>query len=292
MASNKKANIITLTTDMGVKDYYVAALKGKIIGILSDIHIVDISHHIASFKISQAAYTVKACIKDFPDNTVHIIGVDAEPLINFSNPEDSIFPTIIKYKKQYFLGADNGFFSLLTNDQDIEGIWRLEEYLSRPEMMKFPAKNILVPAACRILTGESLDEIGTPVDGIRKALPLSPIMSNNMLKGTVIHIDHYGNVISNITKEHFNHFGPDVPFTIFFRDKQYYIDRISTGYNEVTHGEKLAFFNDNGFLEIAINKGTPENGGGANTLLGLKLNDIIRIEFTPRGSKTTIDSLF
>src|SRR5690554_2115914 len=196
-------SIITLTTDMGLSDYYVASLKGRLLSLSPKTQIIDISHFVSPFKITQAAHLLKSCINDFPDHTVHIIGVDAEPLINFNQPEESIYPTIIKYKNQYFLGADNGFFSLLLGNNKAEGMWRLEGVLSRPELMNFPTKNILVPAACKIIDGVPFESFCSPVESIRKAFPLSPVIDGNTLKGAVSYIDHYGNVITNITKQDF-----------------------------------------------------------------------------------------
>ncbi len=284
--------IITLTTDMGLEDYYVAALKGRIMNTVPDVKIVDISHVVQPFKINQAAYLLKNCIREFPEKTVHIVGVDAEPLINFTHPEESIYPTIVKYKGQYFLGADNGFFSLLIGNAKPEGIWRLEDALSKPDLMNFATKNMLVPAACKIILGEPMENFCSPVDTLRKAIPLSPVIDGNTLRGAVSYVDHYGNAITNISREDFTRAGKNVPFIIYLRKKEYYIDVISNGYNEVPKGEKVAIFNDGGYLEIAINKGTPDNGGGASSLLGLRVGDIIRIEFTPRGSRETLESLF
>lgn len=285
-------NIITLTTDMGLEDYYVAALKATILHSLTEIQIVDISHSIRPFGIEQAAYVLKNCMDNFPEETVHVIGVDAEPLINFRNEDDSVLPTIIRYKKQYFIGADNGVFGLLTDGETPEEIWRLDDVLSNPKAMYFPTKNIYVPAACKILQEIKLGDFCSPAQKIRKAMSRSPIIDGHVLRGAVHHIDHYGNIITNISRSDFEKVGKNVPFIIYFRRKEYFIDKISGGYNEVPFGEKVAIFNDGGLLEIAINKGTPENGGGANTLLGLRLGDIISIEFTPRGSRDTIDSLF
>jgi S-adenosylmethionine hydrolase len=158
--------------------------------------------------------------------------------------------------------------------------------------MKFPTKNIFVPIACDMANGKHPSELGTPKETIRRAVQITPVIEPNVLKGSVIHIDHYGNLITNIRKDDFHRVGKNVPFTIFFRQKEYFIDTISLGYNEVPNGEKVAIFNDVGLLEIAINKGTPENGGGANALFGLRLGDVIRIEFTPRGSRNTLESLF
>src|SRR5690554_835575 len=227
-------SIITLTTDMGLGDYYVASLKGRILKTLPDVQIVDVSHVVSPFKITQAAYLLKNCMNDFPENTVHVVGVDAEPLINFNQPEESIYPTIIKFKGQYFVGADNGFFSLLLGSKKAEGMWRLEDVLSRPELMNFPTKNILIPAACKIIAGEVFESFCSPVESIRKAITLSPVIDGNTLKGMVSYIDHYGNIITNITKEDFYRIGKNVPFVIYFRQKEYYIDVISLRSEEHT----------------------------------------------------------
>ena len=277
---------------MGVKDHYVATLKGAIYSLYPEAQVVDVSHNVKPFNISQASYFLKNIIKDFPDNTVHVIGVDAEPLVNFSQMEESSLPMILYFKKQYFVGTDNGIFSLLLENNKPDAIWSLDDVLSQPELMNFPTKKILIPAACKLAQGIEPDEFATKADKVKRAIPLSPVIDGNILKGAVIHIDHYGNIITNINKENFYKAGRKVPFIIYFRQKEYYIDEISLGYNEVPDGEKVAIFNDSDLLEIAINKGTPENGGGANALFGLRLGDIIRIEFTPRGSRETIESLF
>ncbi|PHR49272.1 MAG: hypothetical protein COA32_04265 [Fluviicola sp.] len=285
-------SIITLTTDMGVKDHYVATLKGAIYNHYPEAKVVDVSHNVKPFNISQASYFLKNIIKDFPDNTVHVIGVDAEPLVNFNQMDESSLPMILYYKKQYFVGTDNGIFSLLLENNKPDALWSLDDVLSQPELMNFPTKKILIPAACKLAQGKKPDDFATKADKVKRVIPLSPVIDGNVLKGAVIHIDHYGNIITNINKENFYKAGRKVPFIIYFRQKEYYIDEISLGYNEVPDGEKVAIFNDSELLEIAINKGTPENGGGANALFGLRLGDIIRIEFTPRGSRETIESLF
>ena len=285
-------HIITLTTDMGLKDHYVAAIKGKIYSLKKDAVIVDISHEVKPFNILQAAFLIKNCLKDFPENTIHVLGVDPEPLVNFSQPEESILPVIMYYKKQYFVGTDNGIFSLILDNNKWDGLWAMEDVLSQPELMKFPTKNILIPAACKLANGTKPKEIGSEKTTIRKAIPLTAVIEPNVLKGVVTHIDHYGNIVTNVKKEDFHRVGKNIPFTIYFRQKEYYIDTISLGYNEVPPGEKVAIFNDADLLEIAINKGTPENGGGANALFGMRVGDVVRIEFTPRGSRKTLESLF
>lgn len=285
-------SIITLTTDMGLRDHYVSSLKGAIYTRFPEAKIVDISHQVSPFNISQAAYFLKNILRDFPKGTVHVIGVDAEPNVNFSQPSESELPMVMKFNDQYFIGVNNGVFSLLLDNKKHQELWQMDDVLSQPELMNFPTKNILIPAACRIAKGEDCQTFCSEATSIKRAIPLSPVLEGHTLKGAVTHIDHYGNIITNIDKDDFYRLGRNIPFIIYFRQKEYFIDRISIGYNDVPAGEKVAIFNDAGNLEIAINKGTPENGGGASALFGLRLKDIIRIEFTPRGSRETLESLF
>jgi len=284
-------SIITLTTDMGLNDHYVASLKGTILSGVSNANIVDISHAIRPFDISEAAFQLASCYKDFPDGTVHVVGVDSEPIVNFGGSDGS-FPSIMHFNNQYFISNDNGFFGAFLKEEYPTTLWRIEDILSNPKLFKFPTKNILLQAAIRILKGEKIDDFATPVTSYKNALSLVAVSETNLIKGHVVHIDNYGNAITNVHQSLFERFGKDTPFTLYFKRKEYYIDVISNAYNEVAQGEKVAIFNENNYLEIAINRGANTGSGGAEQLFGLHKNDIIRIEFTPQGSRETIDSLF
>ncbi len=283
--------IITLTTDMGLHDHYVASLKGTILTLTPEARIVDISHTVKPFNISEAAYYISSCFRDFPKGTVHVIGVDSEPIVNFGGTDGS-FPSILLFEGHYFIANDNGFFGAFIQENTPEGFWQIDDVLSNPRLFLFPTKSMLIPAACRILKGEDVSTFASPAPKFKKAFSITAVVEVNLIKGNVIHIDSYGNLIINVSRELFDRFGKDTPFTIYFRKRDYYIDRISTTYNEVSEGEKVAIFNENNLLEIAINRGANGSGGGAEKLFGVHLGDVIRIEFTPQGSKTTIDSLF
>ena len=144
------------------------------------------------------------------------------------------------------------------------------------------------------MNGKNIEDLGEgkTIKELNRALMTQALIGENVIKGSVIHIDNYGNVIVNVKESLFQKIGKGNPFTIYFKQKNYFIDRISDNYNEVPVGEKLALFNENSWLEIALNKGTQVTGGSASSLLGLKINDIIRIEFLPKGSKDRIDDLF
>ena len=283
--------IITLTTDMGVRDHYVAALKGTILSTLPDARIVDISHAVRPFDVVQAAFFVASCFEDFPVGTVHIIGVDSEPLVNFTGAEGS-FPSILVFKGHYFISNDNGFFGSFLNENVADEFYRLDDVLSNMSLFRFPTKNMLIPAACKILKGDPIADFASPITSYKKAFSQNAVIEHNLIKGNVVHIDSYGNLITNVHQSLFERFGNETPYIIYYRHKDYFIDEISLTYNSVPSGEKVAIFNSNGFLEIAINRGANESNGGAEKLFGMRIGDVLRIEFTPRGSRETLDSLF
>lgn len=280
--------IITLTTDMGLNDYYVAVLKGSILKLEPSATIVDITHSVKPFDIASASYYLRSAFHEFPEGSVHIIGVESEPVVNSS---EGSYPAVMLYKGHFFVGNDNGIFALILKEDRPQGFWLIDNVLSNPNGFRFPTKNIFVPAAVSIAQGTSIDSFASATHTWKVAHTFNAVVEENLLKGQIIHIDHYGNAITNISKELFGRF-EDAPFTILFRKRDYYIDQISNSYNEVAPGERLALFNDNGLLEIAINKGATGGAGGADALFGLRLNDVVRIEFTPRGSAKTLDSLF
>ena len=255
--------IITLTTDLGDKDIYQAALKGSILKLLPSVNIVDITNSVAAYNIQQAAFILKNSFYYFPDATVHLIGID------------TVFNTgtrylAIKYKNHYFVGADNGIFSLMF-DKDPEEIVEIN-IMQDLKFLHFPLADIFVKAACHLAQGGKLTQIGIPVSGIEKKMNLQPAIEKNRIKGVVIYIDSFQNVITNITKEFFNTEQNGRLFKLSFKRNET-IDHLSWHYNEVPEGEKLCLFGISDHLEIAINK------GNASGLLGLGLGDSIVIDF-------------
>ena len=255
--------IITLTTDLGYKDFYQAALKGSILSQLPNATIIDISHHISAFNIQQAAFVLKNSFHYFPKQTVHLIGID-------SVYNENTRYLALKYQDHYFVGSDNGIFSLLfdnTPDEIVElNIMQDLKYLH------FPLSDIFCKAACHLADGGNIMDIGIPVKNLEQRMTLQPVIENDLIRGSVIYIDSFQNVITNITKDLFTKFQRNRKFTLYFR-KNESISQLSWHYNEVPEGEKLCLFGISNHLEIAINK------GNASGLLGLHINDIIRIEF-------------
>ena len=258
--------IITLTTDLGTKDSYLASVKGSIYSQLETAKIVDISNDISPFNIQQAAFVLRNCFKDFPLGTIHIISVDDELSINNEH-------LAVKANGHFFIGAENGLFSLLLNEVKPDKIVQLN-ISQQTNCMTFATKNIFVPAACHLARGGTMEIIGTEIqDFSNKRTELKAVIEKDMIRGAITYVDNYGNATTNISKEVFNSVQKGRNFSILFGREDEQISTISTKYKEVPPSEKLALFGENDLLQIAINQGK------ANKLLGLNLHEIIRIEF-------------
>ena len=256
-------SIITLTTDLGDKDIYQAALKGSILRILPTVNMVDITHSVAAFNIQQAAFILKNSFYYFPEETVHLLGIDTV------YSDDTKF-LAIRYRNHYFVGTDNGIFSLIF-DEDPEEIVEID-ILQDLKFLHFPLADILAKAACYLADGKPLKEIGIPVQDIERKMTLQPAVERNQIRGMVIYIDSFQNVITNITKDFFNREQEGRRFVLYFKRNET-ITHLSWHYNEVPEGEKLCLFGISDHLEIAINK------GNASGLLGLNLGDSVIIDF-------------
>lgn len=255
--------IITLTTDLGDKDIYQAALKGSILKLLPQVNIVDITHSVAAFNIPQAAFILKNSFHYFPENTVHLIGIDTV----YNNDTKYL---AVAYKRHFFIGADNGIFSLMFDEAPLKIVEI--NILQDLKFLHFPLVDIFVKAACHLARGGELDAIGLTAQRIEQKMNLQPVIENNLIKGSVIYIDSFQNVITNITKQLFNKVQNGRRFTLYFKRNES-INHLSWHYSEVPEGEKLCLFGISDHLEIAINK------GNASGLLGLNYGDIVRIEF-------------
>jgi len=257
-------SVITLTTDLGLKDFYVASIKGSLFSELPDALIIDITHDIPAFNISVAAFCLKSCYEDFPQGSIHIIGVSPEA-------NENVKHVVLKHNGHYFIGADNGIFSLLFEEK-IEEVFEIN-IIPDEDRRTFPTKDVFVKVACHIGRGGTLEIIGTRLDELTEKTNFAPVIEDDTIRGMAIYIDSYGNITTNISKQLFKLIGKNREFSIVFRRADYNISRIDFNYSDVPEGEKAALFSNTGHLEIAINK------GNASKLFGIKLSDTIRIEF-------------
>ncbi len=260
--------IVTLTTDWNTNDYYVGAIKGKILSQCSGVQVVDISHQVQAFNITQAAFVLRNCFFNFPAGSIHIIGVNTEG-------DEKIPFLLAEYKKHYFIGADNGVFGLMFNDAPD----RIIQLKYPGEMKSFTSFSVFADTASRIANGEKAESLGKTVSEFQKWIPIRAAIDKSVITGTVIYIDSFRNAITNITRDLFDRVGSNRPFEIYVQSNHYKITRINTYYSETAAGEILALFNSVGLLEIAINQ------GNAADLLNLSTNSTIRVKFLESGKK-------
>ena len=274
-------SIITLTTDFGTKDHFVGAVKGAIYSSIPDAKIVDISHRISPFNITETAYILNNAYKNFPQGTIHIVGVDSE--LNDDNKHIAML-----LNGHYFVCPDNGLISMIASEINPSKIVEINIH-DRVET-SFSVLDVFVQVAAHISRGGTLEVIGKPVETYKKLFELQPKISNEQDKiiGNVIYIDNYGNVISNITEKLFKEIGKGRDFTL--RASRYSFQKINHKYSDIvdfslapidrqSDGNKLAIFNSAGFIEIAIYKSNLTTVGGASSLLGLDYRDSITLEF-------------
>lgn len=254
--------VITLTTDWGHRDHYIAAAKGRLISLIPDATLIDITHDIELFNIGHAAYVLKNAFPSFPAGTVHLIGVNS--IAGIHSPH-----TLVKYHDQWFIGADNGIFSLICGNDDKE-IWELD-VPSETDYFTFPTRDTFPGVAARLLSGTPPDQLGTPKKELSQLIQFEPIVSDRDIKGKIIHIDHYHNAITNITETMFRSVVKGSSFEISVKGSAEIITRISESYDDVGEGDKVALFSSTGYLQIAMNKGK------GSTLFGYKPDDGVMV---------------
>lgn len=257
-------HIITLTSDWSEYDYYVASLKGKLLSSCPEVTIVDINHRIKTFNTAQAAFTVRNSYPNFPENTIHVIAVNSEA-------EKGGQLVAARMSNQYFLCADNGMLGLL-GDPGPDLVVRLKDPKASPST-SFISAQVFAEVACSLVKGTPLESLGTPAANYNKQTPLRPVIEDLTITGSVIHIDSYQNIITNISRDLFERVGGKRAFRILVQSKHYVINRINSRYNETPPGELLAIFNSVNLLEIAI------RNGNAAGLLKLNTNSTVRVEF-------------
>lgn len=273
--------IITLTTDFGTKDHFVGAVKGSIYTELEEVRIVDISHDITPFSITETAYVLKNTYKNFPPGTIHIVGVDSE--VSIENK-----PIAIEMEEQFFICCDNGILSMITNEINPDKI--VEITIQEPDDVELPVLGMFIKVACHIARGGTLDVIGKRITEIKNILEIQPQVNaeKNQIVGSIIYIDNFGNVISNISKNTFQNVGKGREFEIIARN--YKFVKIHQKYNDIVDftipiskrqddGKKLALFNCSNYLEISIYRSNLKTVGGASNLLGLDYRDNITVRF-------------
>ncbi|WP_242927363.1 SAM hydrolase/SAM-dependent halogenase family protein [Pontibacter vulgaris] len=254
--------VITLTSDFGHTDHYVAAVKARILSQEPQAAIVDISHAVEPYNIPQAEYVLGSVFQDFPEGTVHLVAVD-------THGSKTGKYHAAKYKGHYFLLADNGLLSLLTDGKpDL-----VVELHTDNGFTSFPAKELLAPAAVFLAKGGDIEVLGEQTTDFKQLLNRQLRLNDHSVTGHVIHVDHYGNLITNITRDCVDTIAHGRNFTIHFARET--VGRIHANYSQVDDGDCCCIYNNLGQLSIGINK------GNASELLGLGFDSQIDIRFYP-----------
>ncbi|GIV32901.1 MAG: hypothetical protein KatS3mg031_0436 [Chitinophagales bacterium] len=259
--------IVTLTTDFGNKDYSVGTLKGLLLSYNPGIQIVDITHNVNAFNIVEGAFVLKNAYPYFPQDTVHLITINDEDL-------RTVRLVAARYHNHYFVGLDNGLFTILFDNKEPDVVIELSDDSFTDNDALHGWKKLLALVAARLSNGEDIRKLGRPLSELKKKSDLHPALYGSALRGTVIYVDNFQNVIINITKDIFRRVGQNREFTLRYRNKTgESLHSISESYHDVPPGECLCRFNASGYLEIAI------NSGKASSLLGLKVGDYVQIDF-------------
>lgn len=273
--------IITLTTDFGEKDHYVGAVKGTIYSEIENVKIVDISHYVSPFHITEASYIIKNAYKCFPEGSIHIIGIDSE-----LTPENKHLAVFLD--GHYFICANNGILSLIASEINPDKI--VEINIHNTVETNFPVLDVFVRVACHLARGGTLEVVGKSIENLKYLKELEPSLNvdKNQIIGHVLYIDNYGNVVTNISRKLFDSAGKGRSYTITARTARFteifetYSDAINFKIEKEKReedGKKLAIFNSADYIELAIYKSNPSTVGSASTLFGLELRDTITIKF-------------
>lgn len=257
--------VVTLTSDFGNQDYYLALIKGAILSQNAQLNLVDITHDINNYDIVQAAFILKNCWHAFPEGTIHLLSVN-----DFNSGKNQLI--VIQHHNHFFVGPDNGVFSLIF-DEVPAAIF----YLDAASKGFLSLKDRYASAIGHISNGKPIAEIGSIAQKMEKRITFQPVINTSQIRGSIIHIDNYENAIVNVSQELFEKVGNQRDFELFFK-RHNPITKLSKHYSDVAIGERLCLFNSAKYLEIAINMGK------ASSLLGLKLEDTIQIDFHKKDS--------
>ena len=274
-------SIITLITDFGYKDHFVGQVKGEIYTKYPEANVVDVSHEVAPFNIMEAAYILENCYKNFPEKTVHIIDVDSE-----KNQEKNHI--VILLDNHYFISADNGILSILTQNINPQKIYQIiiHEDLNTIDS----STKIFTEVACHLAKGGKPEIVAKEIDSIKSVKNLKPFVNEDQKQiiSSVIYIDNFGNVVTNLKKNYFEEIRKGRSFEISARNYKFL--KIYDKYSDIAdyetslsdrhdEGKGLVLFNSSELLQISIYRSNPINVGTAATLMGLKIYDSVTITF-------------
>ena len=232
--------------------------------------IIDNAGSIPPFNISLAAFIIRNTFANYPEGSVHIICIHSEAATGVDY-------LLVRARNHFFIGTDNGIFNLILNSEPDEVI-RISHNDVNDDL------EIFAGTAAGLLSGKNPSELGTSVKGVSERVPLRATIEKDVIIGSIIFIDSYGNAISNITREVFYRVFENKLFRIQIQSTKNYADSISGKYSDVPVGDILAIFNKLDLLEIAI------NGADISGLLSLEIGSVVRIDLLHKAASP--DKLF
>ena len=259
-----RKSIITLLTDFGIKDHYVASLKGVILGINPHCTLVDISHQVSPQDIREGAFILANTYSFFPRGTIHLSVVDPEV-------GSSRKPILIVTKDYFFVGPDNGLFTLAASREQVSQVVALtnKKFFLPSVSATFHGRDLFAPVAGHLSLGVKPGAFGSELDSWMELNFGKAKIKEKGLVGEILHIDGFGNLISNIRKQEFSDFTGDQPFVIKVGTKT--IHGLKRRYSDGSRNELIALFGSGGFLEISVREGS------AQKILKAKRGDPIQI---------------
>jgi S-adenosylmethionine hydrolase len=259
-----KNSIITLLTDFGTKEHYVASMKGVILNINPRCLLIDITHQISPHDVREGAFILANAYSFFPKGTIHLCVVD--PGVGGARK-----PLLLVTQNYCFLGPDNGLFTMITQKESVKQIIALDKkkyHLSRVSTT-FHGRDIFAPVAAHLSLGIKPNAFGHKTDSLEWLRIEEPLIKEGKLLGEILHVDTFGNLVSNIEERRLLRFIRGRPFVI--RAGRRTIRGLKKGYWEGEKGEPIALFGSGGFLEISVKEGS------AQKVLKMKRGDPIEI---------------
>jgi S-adenosylmethionine hydrolase len=241
-------SLVTLTTDFGASDYYVAAMKAVMLSVSDRIRFVDITHDVKPQDLLGGAWILKHSAYLFPEGTVHLAVVD--PGVGTDRR-----PVAFKHRGQVFVGPDNGMFALVSDNEPVDCVELRNQdywYTSNPSST-FHGRDIFAPVAAHLATGVDLKELGPAVEGLHVSHWALPASDKHGIQGWVVHIDRFGNLMTNIPSELVREFAHNDNLRIYVGT--HILRGLVSTYGSVPEGEIAALIGSSDTLEIAVNKG-------------------------------------
>ncbi len=242
-------SIISLLSDFGNKDPYVAEMKAVILSINPQARIVDITHEIEKFDIRMGAYVLASVAPYFPPNTVHVAVVD--PGVGTKRR-----PIIAETSRSLYVGPDNGLLMLAAHKEHITSVYTIDnpKYMLSDVSKTFHGRDIFAPAAAHLMRGNKPSDFGLAIQDYLLPEFAKPHQRNGELRGEILHIDDFGNIVSNITLEDLEKMGLRGNSLLVRLGNKTLSMRFCSAYGEVPAGTPLALIGSSKFLEVAVNQ--------------------------------------